>query len=104
MSPSPGPSESSEAETYTVIIASHVTHHIVIPPKAGSKGKPKDKKEVKTKELSHSFSPTLENYIAFLNALLAKHGEEKYNITEKKQYGLKVLCPPAKVFVLILLI
>ena len=87
---------------HTVTIASQLTHHTVIPPKPGSKAKAKEKKEVKTKELTHVFFPTIENYLSLLKAILAKHGEEKYNITEKKQYVFKALCPPAKVFVILL--
>jgi len=96
---SSSPTDSVITRKHTVIIVSQVTHHTVIPAKQGSKAKPKDKKEVKTKELTHSFSPTVDNYVSLLKAILSKHGEEKYNITEKKHYILKVLCPPAKIFV-----
>jgi hypothetical protein len=100
---SPSPTDSVITHKHTVIIASQVTHHTVIPVKQGSKAKPKDKKEVKTKELSHSFLPTVDNYVSLLKAILSKHGEEKYNITEKKRYVFKVLCPPAKAFASIIL-
>ena len=72
--------ESVITHKHTVIIASQVTHHTVIPAKQGSKAKPKDKKEVKTKELSHSFFPTVDNYVSLLKAILSKHGEEKNTI------------------------
>ena len=90
------PSADEADPGHTVTIASQVTHHTVVPPKQGSKAKPKDKKDVKTKELSHTFSPSMKNYLTLLRAVLAKHGEEKYNIMEKKRYIFKVLCPPAK--------
>ncbi|KAJ6451030.1 hypothetical protein C8R45DRAFT_848637, partial [Mycena sanguinolenta] len=33
------------------------------------------------------------NYVEFLAAILAKHGEEKYNVTEKMTYNIKVQLP-----------
>jgi hypothetical protein len=99
-SPTPD-SDSVVSSQHKVTIASQLTHHTVVPAKQGTKGKAKDKKEVKTKELSHTFSPTSENYLVLLKAVLAKHGEEKYNVTDKKRYIFKVLCPPAKAFVLV---
>ena len=38
---------------HTVMIASQLTHHTVITVKPGSKAKPKEKKKVKTEELTH---------------------------------------------------
>src|ERR1700690_1581075 len=46
------PSADEADPGHTVTIASQVTHHTVVPPKQGSKAKPKDKKDIKTKELS----------------------------------------------------
>jgi hypothetical protein len=86
---------------HTTTVTSHITYYTVVPPKAGSKAKPKDKKETKTKELTYTFSPTIQSYIGFLKAILAKHGEDKYNITEKRRYVFKVICPPAKAYVII---
>lgn len=85
-----------EPPVHHVTVSAQFTYHTSIPPAPGSKAKPKDKKEYKTKELTYSFSPTLENYVAFLNALLTKHGEEKYGVKDRKRYPFKVLCPPAK--------
>jgi lipocalin len=85
-----------------VTIAAQLTYHITVPA-LGAKGKPKEKKEQKTKELKHSFTPTTDNYIDFLKALLAKHGEEKYNITSKKRFSFKALVAPSKAYVFFLL-
>ncbi|KAJ7085267.1 hypothetical protein C8R44DRAFT_651224 [Mycena epipterygia] len=57
---------------------------------------PKDKKEVKTKEFSHRFEGSTDNYIALLKTILEKHGEEKYNITVKMLYSIKVQLPSVK--------
>jgi hypothetical protein len=84
---------------HTLNVVFHLTYHTLVHAKAGSKAKPKEKKETKTKELSHMFSPTAENYIAFLTSILAKHGDEKYKLTEKRRYAIKVLCPPAHTYV-----
>jgi hypothetical protein len=99
-SPSPEPSAipvqpPTPLPVHAVTITAQLTYHITVPA-LGAKGKPKDKKEQKTKELKHSFTPTSENYIDLLNALLAKHGEEKYNITAKKRFSFKALVPPSK--------
>ncbi|KAJ7502229.1 hypothetical protein B0H11DRAFT_1663061, partial [Mycena galericulata] len=50
----------------------------------------KDKKETKTKEFSHSFESSTDNYLELLKTLLSKHGEERYNITVKMVDGMKV--------------
>jgi hypothetical protein len=84
--------------THSAIVAVQLTHHVTIPAQ-GAKGKPKEKKEQKTKELKHLFTATPENYIAFLTAVLAKHGEEKYNVTAKKWFSFKALCPPCKAYI-----
>ncbi|KAJ6555691.1 hypothetical protein DFH09DRAFT_1084857 [Mycena vulgaris] len=57
---------------------------------ARSKTKPKGKK---TKEFSHSFESLEENYMSLLKMILLKHGEDKYNITKKMTYGIKVQLP-----------
>jgi hypothetical protein len=67
---------------FIVTVTSHLTHHSITPAQT-AKGKPKDKKEQKTKEHPHTFSPTTDNYLLFLKAVLAKHGEAKYNVTAK---------------------
>ena len=86
---------------HNVTVSVQLTLHTVIMAQPGSKAKPKDKKEVKMKELTFTISPIPEKYSTFLNAILAKHGEEKYNITRKKYYSFKVLCLPSKVFVIL---
>ncbi|KAJ6469311.1 hypothetical protein C8R45DRAFT_837281, partial [Mycena sanguinolenta] len=91
----------SGPEEHKAKITAHLTYHTIIPGKttgngAKSKSKPKEKKDTKTKEFSHSFGGSQENYIAFLKAILAKHGEEKYNITEKMTYSIKVQLPSVK--------
>jgi hypothetical protein len=85
-----------------VIIAAQLTYYTTIP--AQGKKKPKQKKESKTKELKHSFTATSENYVKFLQAILTKHGEEKYNITIKKRFSFKAICPPNKAYVLVPLV
>ncbi|KAJ7729561.1 hypothetical protein B0H16DRAFT_1330360, partial [Mycena metata] len=43
-----------------------------------------------------SLAKSTENYLALLKAILLKHGEEKYNITEKMTYRIKVQLPSVK--------
>jgi hypothetical protein len=83
----------------SVTVAAQLTHYTTTP--AQGKKKPKQKKESKTKELKHSFTATTENYVEFLQAILTKHGEEKYNITIKKRFSFKAICPPNKAYVLV---
>jgi hypothetical protein len=93
---SPEPKE----QAHLVKVVSTVTHHTLVagPVTAKSKaGKPKDKKEVKTKEFSHhKFEPSEDNYLTLLKTILAKHGEEQYNITPKMVYTIKVQLPGVK--------
>ncbi|KAJ6569892.1 hypothetical protein B0H10DRAFT_2238147 [Mycena sp. CBHHK59/15] len=92
-----------EPETlqHSAKISAHVTHHSMVPGHttatgAKSKSKSKDKKETKTKEFLHIFESSEANYILLLKAILAKHGEDKYNITEKMTYSIKVHLPSVK--------
>lgn len=87
--------------THTAKVISTVTHHkLVSPPTATngakSKSKPKDQKETKTKEFTYRFESTADNYLALLKTILTKHGEEKYNITAKMVYSMKVQLPGTK--------
>ncbi|KAJ7677179.1 hypothetical protein B0H17DRAFT_1207230 [Mycena rosella] len=75
-----------------------MTYHTTVPGTAAVSGaktktKPKQKKETKTKEFTHNFEPMEENYLTLLKTILLKHGEEKYNITKKMTYGIKVQLP-----------
>ena len=63
----------------------------------GTKGKVKESKAQKTKELVFVFSPN--NYVEFLQAVLAKHAQEKYKVTERRPYPFKYLHPPSKAYV-----
>jgi len=67
-----------------------------------AKGKTKESKAQKTKELVFVFSEN--NYIEFLQVLLAKHSQEKYKATERQPYTFKYLHPPSKVCVIYLFI
>ncbi|KAJ7633559.1 hypothetical protein DFH06DRAFT_1437490 [Mycena polygramma] len=91
----------TETEAHVVKVASIVAHYTTVTAKTavtGAKGKPKPKtkKENKTKEFSHTFEPTQENYLALLKTILAKHGEEQYNITARMTYSFKVQLPQTK--------
>jgi hypothetical protein len=54
---------------------------VVYSTSKGAKGKVKESKAHKTKELVFIFSA--DNYIEFLQAVLAKHSQEKYKVTER---------------------
>jgi hypothetical protein len=90
-SPSPEPQET----THKAKVISTVTHYtlVAVPGASGgakSKTKPKTKKETETKEFTYTFEASLSNYLDFLKLILAKHGEERYNITAKMLYSMKV--------------
>jgi hypothetical protein len=97
----PNPNPENDATEHKAKITAHLLFHTVVPNKtiaggAKSKSKPKEKKDTKTKEFPHTFENTKENYISFLTTILVKHGEEKYNMTEKMTYGIKVQLPGVK--------
>ena len=52
-----------------------------------AKGKVKESKAQKTKELVFVFSE--DNYVEFLQVLLAKHSQEKYKVTDRWPYTFK---------------
>ena len=80
---SPPPAES----TLTQFSVQLVTHTKV--PALTPAGKPtqKNKKDVKSKELS--FACTEVNYIGFLRAILDKHNETKYTVSAQHHFPFK---------------
>ncbi|KIJ65756.1 hypothetical protein HYDPIDRAFT_26992 [Hydnomerulius pinastri MD-312] len=62
--------------------------------KASGKAKPKEEKSTKMKELV--FALMDENYLDFLCQLLVKHAQDKYKVTEMKQFGFKYVPPGVK--------
>ncbi|KAJ6517589.1 hypothetical protein DFH09DRAFT_1429056, partial [Mycena vulgaris] len=56
----------------------------------------KDKKDIKTKEFLYCFEASADNYLELLKTLLLRHGEEKYNISMKMVYSMKVQLPGTK--------
>ena len=95
--PSPLHSESGTSQAFRV--SSQVTYHVLTPVPKGSKAKAKDKKETKTKEFVHKFRATPESYLLLLTTILSKHGQDKYKVTERRRYGIKVLSSPARAYV-----
>lgn len=101
MSSAPVGTPDPDTLQHSAKISAHVTHHSIVPglgaaSGAKAKSKPKEKKETKTKEFMHVFEATEANYLALLKTILAKHGEDKYNITEKMTYSIKVQLPSVK--------
>jgi hypothetical protein len=78
--------EPNETEFLVPIIVC-LTVHI-----AGQGNKKKaTKKDIKTKEFSHTFSITKPNYLKFLTAFLTKHHiGNKLCVTESKHYTCKI--------------
>lgn len=63
----------------------------------GKRTAPAKKVESKNKEFLFKFDSSKENYLAFLSALLTKHGYSKYTpVTLPHCFGIKVLVPPKK--------
>ncbi|KAJ7886942.1 hypothetical protein B0H13DRAFT_2342680 [Mycena leptocephala] len=101
MSSAPVGTPDPDTLQHSAKISAHVTHHSIVPglgaaSGAKAKSKPKEKKETKTKEFMHVFEATEANYLALLKTILAKHSEDKYNITEKMTYSIKVQLPSVK--------
>ena len=87
----------SEITSFSTTFAISLTTQKTTPPKAGSKAAPKVTKDTKTKETK--FTVNKGNYLDFLKALLSKHGETRYKITEQSIFSFKYLCPPARKYV-----
>ncbi|KAJ7883099.1 hypothetical protein B0H13DRAFT_1890539 [Mycena leptocephala] len=91
-----------EEQEHLAKVVSIVTHHTLIAGPVAAFGakskvsKPKDKKEVKTKEFNHKFEKSEDSYLGLLRTILAKHGHEQYNITQKMVYTIKVQLPGVK--------
>ncbi|GLB45367.1 hypothetical protein LshimejAT787_2200300 [Lyophyllum shimeji] len=101
MASSPSQSHSSTPtpdpeSLFSFKVTSQFTFTVAAPTKAGSKAKPKDKKDVKSKEFVHAFRATEDAYITLLNTILSKHGQDKLKATARKQFGIKVLCAPQR--------
>ena len=84
-------------------MVSTVTHHTLVTAKVSATGakssrlaKLKDKKDTKTKEFTHKFQPSEDNYLALMKTILSKHDEEQFNITAKMVYAMKVQLPRTK--------
>jgi len=78
-------------ETFEAKVIAQLT---VYATQKDAKGKAKESKTQKTKELVFMFSDN--NYVEFLQVLLAKHSQEKYKITERRPYTFKYIHPPSK--------
>ncbi|KAJ6537380.1 hypothetical protein DFH09DRAFT_1400559 [Mycena vulgaris] len=94
-------SETEPDTSHSAKIVSTVTHHTLVLAPGGatgakSKSKPKDKKDIKTKEFLYCFEASADNYLELLKTLLLRHGEEKYNISMKMVYYMKVQLPGTK--------
>ncbi|KAL4260515.1 hypothetical protein AB1N83_010042 [Pleurotus pulmonarius] len=77
----------------SIQVLTQLTYHTTIPA-VGKRGKPKEQKSTKTKELPFRFAANMDIYVKFLNAILEKHGEGKYCFSAQKHYGIKVAVPP----------
>ena len=91
MSESPEAPEELPENLETKVIAQLTVYSSQKDPK----GKVKESKSQKTKELVFRFLD--DKYIEFLQMLLAKHSQDKYKVTEKRPYTFKYLYPPSKV-------
>ena len=86
----------SSSTTFAIFTTQKTT-----PLKADSKAVPKVTKDTKTKETK--FTVSKDNYLDFLKALLSKHGQKRYKITEWSVFSFKYLCPPAWKYVYVTL-
>lgn len=92
-SSSPGSPEPPDTH-FTAAILARLLVHVPVQGSAKKKG---TRKETRTKEFSHRFSATKENYIQLLNTILEKHHiGNKFYATERRHYCCKIQVPPAK--------
>lgn len=88
------PEDCPEESAISFRVSAQVTTHVMTAAARGKKAK--DKKDTKTKEFIHKFRVTPEAYILLLQTILDKHGQDKYKVTAKRRYNIKVLCSPAR--------
>ena len=91
MASSAGNSPEPNDTHFSVPIIARLTVHI-----AGQGNKKKTtKKDIKTKEFSHTFSVTKSNYLDFLTTFLTKHHiGNKLQVTDRRRYTCKMQVPP----------
>ncbi|KAF9223396.1 hypothetical protein BS17DRAFT_880589 [Gyrodon lividus] len=100
---SPACSEANEpdadAETsLSVLLIIHLDTYTAASVSNGtttSKSKTKETKSTKVKDITLMLLAS--NYLDFFTTMLAKHGKDKYKVTEKKTYSFKYLLPSVKV-------
>ena len=104
-SSSQAPSEEDDEFTLSKISV-HLSYSVKVKAsgvegrKKGKAAKPKVKIETKNKEMTFSFDKTAPNYLAFLSALLEKHGHDKYTpVTRRHCFAIRVLVPPKRAYV-----
>jgi len=86
--------EPAEPPHFSVPIIARLTVHV---PVAGSGKKKFMKKDLRTKEFTHTFCAAKANYIELLNMVLAKHHiNDKFQVSECRRYCCKIQVPPAK--------
>ncbi|KAJ7049322.1 hypothetical protein C8F01DRAFT_1002497 [Mycena amicta] len=87
-------SDVPEDSTVSVTLTIQLTHYTIVPA-TGPKGKPKEVKGNKTKEMTHLFTATEESYKNLLKNILLKTGET--TLAEKSLiYSFQALVPPAR--------
>jgi hypothetical protein len=86
---SPEPDDSN----FSVPIVARLIVHVA---GQGSKKKKTTKKDTKTKEFTHSFSPTKPNYLEFLTTILMNHHiGNRLQVTDRRRYTCKMQVPPS---------
>ena len=92
MASSAGNSPEPNDTHFSVPIIARLTVHI-----AGQGNKKKTtKKDIKTKEFSHTFSTTKSNYLDFLTTFLTKHHiGNKLQVTDRRHYTCKMQVSPS---------
>ncbi|KIK75629.1 hypothetical protein PAXRUDRAFT_172211 [Paxillus rubicundulus Ve08.2h10] len=90
-SPSPiHDAEDNSEQAFSILLTIYLKVKTTLQGKSASK----QEKSVKMKELLFPVKPS--NYVNFLKGMLQKHGQEVYEVTEKKHYPFRYALPKTK--------
>jgi hypothetical protein len=102
MPPDQAPNSPAESTTSDIPLALDVVARVTFYTKSrglatgkGKKAKTTTTKDTRVKEFAFMFTPTMINYIAFLQQILDKHHISKYKVSDQVVFPCKVQVPPA---------
>lgn len=106
MSASPAPSHISsdarEPSSLTVTVLAELTVWTRSKPTSG-KGKGRESKApAKRKDFTFNIAKGNDTYVSFARHILSVHSLDKYRVSSRRPFGMKLLVPPDKAYAFLL--